>query len=197
MKDFEALKALWKVQKAPTESSEEMLRQIRQDSRYFAQKILVQTLSVTLGLMVLLAIGLFFHFHTWTTYIALFVLSACLLYYILIQIREYKILQRPVAMSLTPNQFIQYLKTYNQRNKIQNRRNYRLYLLGIICSFMLLLVELYFVLPLWIIALFFAGTVLWLYVAWKYILKEYILRRQTYFEQLIQKLSKLQQQFDA
>ena len=197
MKDFEELRALWKEQKAPQKSPEAMLQEVRQDNRYFTQKILVQSGSVALCMLILLSVGLFFHFHTWTSYIALFILSACLLYYVIIQIQEYRILRKPVALALTPSAFIGELTRYLQQNAHRNRKNYRIYLWGIASSLGLFLIELYFVLPLWIIVLFLIGTVLWLYVAWAYILKEYIHRRQVYFETMIQRLSDLQKQFDS
>lgn len=196
MKDFEELKALWKVQEQQEPSSAKVLKQIRQDSRYYTKKILVQMFSVALGILLLLLIGLFFHFHTWTTYIALFILSACLLYYVVIQIKDYRILQKPVAVSLRPSEFIDYLKKYNKKSQLLSRQNYRFYLIGIGVSFLLLLIELSFVLPWWLVGLIFIGTAVWLYVAWAYILKQYIQGRHAYFEDLIRRLTEIKKQFD-
>lgn len=196
MKDFEELKALWKVQEPAKASSESVLKQIRQDSRYYNQKILIQTISVAVGLLLLLTIGLFFHFHTWTTYLALFVLSACLMYYVVLQIKDYRTLQKPAALAQNPHDFIEHLKSYNKKSQLLSRRNYMIYFFGISFSFLLLLIELYFVLPVWLIAMFFAGTLLWWYVGWAYVLKQYINTRHAYFEDLIRRLASIQKQFD-
>src|SRR5690606_38044575 len=152
------IKELWKGQMHRDLHAEKIMRQIRASNQYYAQKLWMQSFLVGISLLVLLGVSFFGHFHTLTTYIALLILSVCILYYLVLQIKDYKSLHPTLYHELAPTEFIQYLKEYQQKSHLLNYTHFGIYLGGVSVAFILLLIELYFILPLWIVILFFAAT---------------------------------------
>ncbi len=130
-----------------------------------------------------------------TTHLCLLILIVCCLYYVFIQISDYRSITNSESLLQQPEDYIQYLKRYRKRRYILNTRKYSVYSIFIGIAFGLYFIELYFIAPLWQIIGGVAFTAAWFVICWR-LMRTYIRREQEKLYEMIEKLERLQHQFN-
>lgn len=194
MKDFEAIKELWKVQKETPINYDSIMKSVTSDQNKYAQKLIVQTICVSAVLAIILNIWILKPFFTWTTHLSMLVLCFCLVYFMVIQLCDYKKVRQFNQHLLKPQDFIEYLKQYKKGSYLLNRRNYKIYTFGIGFAFLLILFEMYFILPFWVLLLFTIITMGWFIWSYLFIMKEYIQTENERIESMISQLERIKNQ---
>lgn len=194
MKNFEAIKELWKVQKETPINYDSIMKSVTSDQNKYAQKLIVQTICVSAVLAIILNIWILKPFFTWTTHLSMLVLCFCLVYFMVIQLCDYKKVRQFNQHLLKPQDFIEYLKQYKKGSYLLNRRNYKIYTFGIGFAFLLILFEMYFILPFWVLLLFTIITIGWFVWSYLFIMKEYIQTENERIESMISQLERIKNQ---
>lgn len=194
MKSFEAIQELWKVQNEAPIDYDSVLKNIYSNRKNYARKLVIQTVCVSVALAIIVCIWLFKPFYTWTTHLAMLLLSFCLTYFLIIQFKDYKKVKQFDLHLLRPQDFINYLEQYQKESYLLNRRNYKIYTFGIGFAFVLILFEMYFILPFWILLLFFIAAVGWFALSYLLLMKEYIKSENNRVETMISQLERIKNQ---
>jgi hypothetical protein len=194
MKNFEAIKELWKVQRELPINYDSIMKSVSSGQKRYAQKLIIQFVCVSIVLTIILSIWLFKPFFTWTTHLSMLVLCFCLAYFLIIQLRDYKKVRQFNQHLLKPEDFIEYLKAYKKDSYLLNKRNYKIYTFGLGFAFILILFEMYFILPFWIFLLFIIVTISWFILSYLFLMKEYIKTEKGRIENMISQLEKLKNQ---
>lgn len=194
MKNFETIKELWKVQKETPINYDSIMKSVTSDQNKYAQKLIVQTICVSAVLAIILNIWILKPFFTWTTHLSMLVLCFCLVYFMVIQLCDYKKVRQFNQHLLKPQDFIEYLKQYKKGSYLLNRRNYKIYTFGIGFAFLLILFEMYFILPFWVLLLFTIITMGWFIWSYLFIMKEYIQTENERIESMISQLERIKNQ---
>src|SRR5690606_26304420 len=174
MKDFEAIRALWKVQKEVPMSYDDIIKNISANHRNYAMKLISQSIGIAIAIIAVLSIWFFKSFFTWTTHLSMFILCFCMIYYFIIQVKDYQQIRKFDRHLLKPQDFIAYLKHYEQESCILNIKNFKIYTWGIGIAFLFILFEMYFMLPLLLLIIFALATLGWFLYSYFFLMKTYI-----------------------
>lgn len=195
MKDFDAIKQLWKEQSNAPINHEQIIDSLSSNRKSYAKKLILQSIIVVAILALILTIWLFKPFSTWTTHLSMFILCFCLIFFLVIQYRDYKKVNQFDRHLLKPEDFIEYLQVYKKESYLLNKRNYLIYSVGIGTAFLLILLELYFILSFWPLLIFSAFAIVWFLLSYRYLLKTYIKAENTRIDDMIKKLENIKKQF--
>ena len=182
MKDFEAIKVLWKVQKEVPVSYDTVIKNISANRKSYAVKLVLQGIVVFIAIIAVVAIWFLKHFYTWTTHLSMFILCYCMIYYLIMQFREYKQVKQFDQHLLKPHAFIEYLKRYKQNSYLFNTRNFKMYTLGIGTAFLLILFELYFITSPLLFLIFTIAAVAWFLYSYFVLMKAYTKQEKSRIE---------------
>lgn len=197
MKDFEELKNIWHDQSAyPKMDHETVLKHIKKVKNSFANKLLLETIGMGLVILLFLIIWTNSTFDVWSTHVSMFILIVCCLYYIFVQFRDYRSINNSELLLKTPEEYIDYLKSYRRERYILNTRNYRIYSFFIGIASGLYLAEIYLRASLWIVILGLTITIAWSLVCY-YFMRIYIRREENKVDEMIENLERLKRQFDV
>lgn len=194
MKEFEDIRELWKKQGEAPVNYNEIIKSIEADQKGYARKLIIQSLSVLIALALIICIWLFKPFSTWTTHLSMLILCACLFYFLIMQLRDYKNVSKFDQLLLKPQDFIEYLKEYKQTSYLLNKRNYKIYSIGIGLAFLFILFEMYFIVPFWLLLLFALMAFGWFVLSYLFLMKEYIKSENRRVETMIDQLEKIKKQ---
>ena len=194
MKDFDAIKELWKEQDEAPINFNSIIKNISANRNNYARKLVIQTVAVFITLSIILSIWLFKPFATWTTHLSMFILCFCLSYFLIIQYRDYKKVRQFNHHLLKPQDFINYLKQYKKDSYLLNIRNYKIYAIGISVAFVLILFEIYFILSFWVLVVFTIGALSWFLISYFFLIKTYIKSENNRVEAMISQLKRLKEQ---
>ncbi|MFD2164079.1 hypothetical protein ACFSJU_16845 [Paradesertivirga mongoliensis] len=197
MKDFDALKDIWHSQlAAPRLSYEDILKGIRKSKASFANKLLVETIGMFFAIVLFALIWLDSSSMMWTTHLSLLIFLVCCLYYLFVQVRDYRSISNSEHLLKEPEEYISYLKDYRRKRYALNTRKYTVYSIFIGIAFGLYFVEIYFSSPLWHTIAGIVAIALWFIICW-YLMKTYIRREQERLTGMIEKLERLEKQFST
>lgn len=196
MKDFDALKDLWNDQRnGPRIGHEEVLRDVKKSRSSIAGRLLTEALAMLSGVLIFGWIWLESSFLLWTTHLSLAILIACCIYYLSVQLTDYRHFSSGRHMLQKPDAYIAYLQKYQQERYIFNTRNYKIYSLFIGLAMALFAIELYFISPVWQSILGLAFTAGWFVMCWRLMIN-YRKREQERLKEMIAKLEGIRKQFD-
>lgn len=196
MKDFDAIKQLWKVQGETPINYNVIIKNISANRNNYARKLIIQTITVLITLVIIMSIWLFKPFATWTTHLSMLILCFCLSYFLIIQYRDYKKVRQFDRHLLKPQDFIEYLKWYKKDSYLLNSRNYKIYTIGIGLAFLFILFEMYFILNFWILFFFTIAALFWFVLSYRFLMKAYIKTENTRVENMISQLEKIKNQLE-
>ena len=197
MKDFDALKDIWHSQlAAPRLSYEDILKGIRKSKSSFANKLLVETIGMLLAIILFALIWVNSSSMMWTTHLSLLIFLVCCLYYLFVQIRDYRSISNSEHLLKEPEEYINYLKDYRRKRYALNTRKYTVYSIFIGIAFALYFVEIYFSSPLWHTVAGIIAIALWFIICW-HLMKTYIRREQEKLNGMIEELERLEKQFST
>ncbi|MBK1438662.1 hypothetical protein JHJ32_01555 [Parapedobacter sp. ISTM3] len=196
MKGFDEIQQLWQGQEPePNVSFETILKRIKGNKTALARKLYWQLVAVGITIMLLLWMCITIDFSTWTSYLALAIMVGCICYYFFNQIADYRHINTSEHLLAKPQDYIDYLKAFQQRRNRFNTRNYAVYEACIAIAFMLYGVEMYFALPIWT----FIGSVIfivfWFLICHFVFMKQYIRNENERIEEMIENLERIKGQF--
>ncbi|HWK56007.1 MAG TPA: hypothetical protein VNQ80_01640 [Parapedobacter sp.] len=197
MKGFEEIQQLWHGQDPdPNVSFDTVLKRIKNSRSAFAKKLFWQSISTAVAVAILLWMCLTVDFSTWTTYLAIAIMVACICYYFVSQLNDYRALSRSHDLLSKPQDYIQYLKTFQQKRNRFNTRNYAVYEVCIAVAFALYGVEMYFALPLWTFIGLVVFVIFWFVICHVVFMKQYIRNENTRIAEMIDNLERIKGQFN-
>ncbi len=197
MKDFDALKDIWNGQVLqPGISYEDLVKNLKKSKRSFGNKLLLETGGMLAGVVIFLWVWISNPFMMWTTHLSLLIFILCCLYYVVIQLKDYRSISNSESLLKQPEEYISYLKNYRRNRYVLNTRKYSVYSIFIGIAFGLYFVELYFVAPLWQTVTGILFTIAWFVICWR-LMRIYIRREQEKLYEMIGNLERLQKQFNA
>jgi len=116
MKDFEHIMSVWQAQPANDQLSvDEALKQVKKGINGLSRKLMWGIVAMIVALVNSFAVLFFSVFQSWVTYVGLFIMVLTMLLYVLMMIRDYRIIHKRDATS-SPAEYLEDLKTY-QKNR--------------------------------------------------------------------------------
>ncbi len=197
MKGFDEIQQLWQGQAPdPNVSFETIFRRIKSSRSAFAKKLFWQSISTGIAVAILLWMCLTVDFSTWTTYLAIAIMVACICYYFVSQLNDYRAISSSRDLLSKPQDYIHYLKTFQQKRNRFNTRNYAVYEACIAAAFALYGVEMYFALPLWTFIGLVVFVIFWFVVCHVIFMKQYIRNENARIAEMIDNLERIKGQFN-
>lgn len=195
MKDFDALKDLWNGQEnGPKIGHEEVLRDVRRSRSSIAGRLLTEALAMLAGVLIFGWIWLESSFLLWTTHLSIAILIGCCIYYLSVQLIDYRHFSSGSHMLQKPDSYITYLQKYQYERYIFNTRNYKIYSFFIGLAMALFAIELYYISPVWQSVLGITFTAAWFIMCWRLMIN-YRKREQERLKEMIAKLENIRKQF--
>lgn len=196
MKDFDALKNIWSGQSEETILNfDDLIRAIKKSKRSFGSKLMKETAGMAILLAFFSIIWYYGQSALWTTHLAFLIIVSLSIYYLIIQVIDYKTISNSDLLLKKPHEYILHLKDYKQRRYIFNTRKYYFYSVFVGIALILYFIELYFYSPIWLILIGMVFTIGWFFLCW-YLMKIYIKREQDVLNEMINKLERLEKQFN-
>lgn len=196
MKGFDEIQQLWQGQKPePNVSFETVLNRIKSGKNALAQKLLWQSVAVAIAVIILVWIGIAVSFSTWTTYLALAIMAGCICYYLFNQLHDYRQINNSACLLSKPQDYINYLKAFQQKRNRFNTRNYTIYEACIAIAFVLYGIEMYFVLPFWMFLSTVMFMICWFLICHFVFMKQYIRNENARIQEMITNLERINGQF--
>jgi len=197
MKGFEEIQQLWHGQGPdPNVSFETVLKRIKRGRSAFARKLFWQSISTGVAVAVLLWMCLTVDFSTWTTYLAIAIMVGCICYYFASQLSDYRAINDSLHLLSKPQDYIRYLKDFQQKRYRFNTRNYAFYEICIGIAFALYGIEMYFALPLWTFIGLVVFIIFWFVICHVVFMKQYIRNEQARIAEMIENLERIKGQFN-
>lgn len=196
MKDFNELKQLWHVQpENDGVSYRTILQTIKQTKNKYTTKLLSHVVSIAIIILITSYIFITVPFYTWTTQLSMFIVLICLVYYLIIQVRDYRAINRSENLLDTPESYILYLQQYKQHRHHFNTQNYTIYTLCLSVALALYMIEMSFYVSRWVLIVFIVAAIAWFLLCYFILMKVYIRKESEKLEELIHKLKDLKSQF--
>jgi Ca2+/Na+ antiporter len=196
MKDFDHLMSVWQAQpKQDQLSVDDVLRQVKKGIRSITSQLYWGIVFMAAILTLTFLILFFFVFQSWLTYVGIIIMLITMLLYAVVIMRNYRILNKRDA-TINPTEYLQNLKDYQKsRTKITG---WFYYLFVLLISFGL---SLYFVEVLRNSSILYKTLVYGLTIVWIGFLTFYYKKRIFKNEEeklnlIIEKLERLQGQFE-
>ena len=197
MKGFDEIQQLWHGQAPdPSVSFETVLKHIKNGRSAFARKLFWQSISMGIAVAILLWMCLTVDFSTWTTYLSIAIMVGCICYYFVSQLRDYRAISGSGDLLSKPQDYIRYLKTFQQKRYRFNTRNYTVYEICIAVAFALYGIEMYFALPLWTFVGLVVFVIFWFVVCHVVFMKQYIRNENARIAEMIDNLERIKGQFN-
>src|SRR5690606_954971 len=196
MKGFDQIQQLWHGQAPePNVSFENVLKRIKASRSSLAKKLFWQSISMGVAVAILLWMCFSVEFSTWTTYLAIAIMMGCICYYFASQLRDYHAISNSGNLLSKPQDYILYLKTFQQKRYRFNTRNYTVYEVCIAIAFALYGIEMYFALPLWTFIGLGIFVVFWFVICHVVFMKQFIRNEQARIAEMIDNLERIKGQF--
>lgn len=196
MKDFNELKQLWHVQQENDGVSyHAILHTVKQTKNKYTKKLLTHAISIAVIVLITLYIFVSVPFYTWTTQLSMLIVIVCLVYYMLIQIKDYRAINNSEHLLHKPEAYITYLQQYKQHRYKLNTRNYTIYTICLSIALGLYLIEMSFYVSTASLLIFVISTIVWFLICYFVLMKVYIKKETERLEELIGKLKGLKNQF--
>lgn len=196
MKDFDHIMSVWQDQpKKDQLSVDDVLKQVKKGVNGISRKLFWNITIMGITLSGILAVMLFFVFNAWQTYLGIVIILATVLLSLLVMLRDYRIISKH-DITINPAAYLQDLKEYQRnRSKLYGRLYYIYVLMMSIGLF------LYFMEVLQSSSTMFKVVSYTVYVAFIlfstfYIRRQFVKNEQEKLNLIIDRLTRLQNQFD-
>ncbi|MEJ6981492.1 hypothetical protein WG906_13585 [Pedobacter sp. P351] len=195
MKDFDALKDIWHGQIiVPRLSYEDILKGIRKSKNSFSNKLLFEIIGILAAIVLFSLIWVSIQSIMWTTHLSLLIFLLCCLYYLFVQIKDYRSISNSEHLLKHPEEYITYLKQYGLKRYRFNTLKYTFYSVFIGIAFGLYFIEIYFSSPFWQTLIGVMATVVWFVICW-FLMRTYIRKEQEKLNEMVENLERLEKQF--
>jgi len=197
MKGFDEIQQLWQGQKRePNVSFDTILKRLKSERSALLGRLLWQSVAVGAATITALWIGITVNFSTWTTYFALAIMVGCIAYYFGNQLNDYRDISRNSHLLSKPQEYIHYLRRFQEKRNRFNTRNYQVYEACIAVAFILYGIEMYFILPIWSLIGIFIFVIFWFLICHFVFMKQFIKNENLRIEEMIDNLERIKNQFD-
>ncbi len=195
MNNFDDIEALWKApQSLPLPDAKAIIKKASKEKNQVAGKILRQSLCMLLAIAAIIYVLYMVHFEYLITYIGLAIMSACVIVFAFIRLKQSLFLKR-VDFAQSPTALLQQFEKFHEQQKWINIKGTRWYTLFLNLAFILYFYETVAIAPF---------TVAWkiviivIYIAWMGIATLWLGRRSVKKEHektrvIIEKIKELQQ----
>jgi hypothetical protein len=196
MKDFDQLMSVWQGQpKQDQLSVDEVLKQVKKGISGISQKLLWNITTMVITLWAILAVMLFFVFQSWITYLGMGILVVTILLYALMMIRDYRIISKQ-DITINPADYLQSLKEYQHNRARIYGWMYYAYVILISAGLLLYFYEVLESASTTFKIIVYSTYVALISVCTFYIRERFVKNEQEKLGQMINRLAKLQGQFD-
>ena len=196
MKDFDHLMSVWQAQpKQDQLSVDEVLRQVKKGIRSITSQLYWGIVAMGAVLALTFLILFFFVFQSWLTYVGITIMLVTMLLYSIMIIRNYRILNKRDS-TLNPTEYLQDLKEYQKNRAKVAGWFYYLYVLLISLGLSLYFVEVLRNSTILYKVLIYGLTFVWIIFLTFYYKKRIFKNEEEKLNLIIEKLERLQGQFE-
>ncbi len=196
MKDFDQLMSVWQGQpKQDQLSVDDVLKQVKKGISGISQKLLWNIGSMLITLWAIVAMMLFFVFQSWVTYLGMGILIMTILLYALMMIRDYRIISKQ-DITINPADYLQSLKEYQYNRAKVYGWMYYAYVILISAGLLLYFYEVLESMSTTFKVLVYTSYSALILISTFFIRERFVKSEQEKLSQMIDRLSKLQGQFD-
>lgn len=196
MKAFEEIQQLWNNrQDDPRVDFDELMKGIKGSRKALAAKFMWQCVTIGIAVALLIAVVVWVDFVTWTAYAGIWIIVACLLYYLANQWKDFRSIEQSEKLFATPQQYVIYLKAFQVRRNRFNTYNYTIYEACVALALALYAVEFYYLLPTLVFAVFVGFVVVWFLVCHFVFMRRYIRNENARIDAMIADLRRIADQF--
>lgn len=196
MKDFDQLMSVWQGQpKQDQLSVDEVLKQVKKGVNTMSNKLMWNIVSMSVSFIAIFILMLFFVFESWVTYAGMSIILLTLILYIFMMVRDYRLIHSR-DITINPTDYLEHLKEY-QRNRAEvYGRLYFIYIIMISIGLALYFFEvLHNATKAFKIAMY-TITGAWFLICATYLRRRFLINEQEKLTLMIDRLVRLQNQFD-
>src|SRR5690606_31828846 len=92
----------------------------------FSNKLLIETCGIFAAIFLFIIIWINSDYMMWSTHLSFILFIGCCLYYLFVQIKDYKSISNSEHLLKQPDEYISYLKHYRNKRHILNTNNYKI-----------------------------------------------------------------------
>lgn len=196
MKDFDHLMSVWQAQpKQDQLSVDEVLKQVKKGVRSITSQLYWGVVAMIAMLALTFFILFFFVFQSWLTYVGIIIMLVTMLLYAVMIIRNYRILNKRDS-TINPTEYLQDLKEYQKKRAKIVGWFYYLYVLLISLGLSLYFVEVLKNASIYYKVTVYSLTLIWIFFLTFYYKKRIFKNEEEKLNLIIEKLERLQGQFE-
>jgi len=196
MKDFDQLMSVWQGQpKQDQLSVDEVLKQVKKGISSMSRKLLWNIASMSVSFIIILGVMLFLVFQSWVTYLGMSIILITMILYIIMMIRDYKLIHSR-DITINPTDYLQHLKEYQKNRAEVYGWMYYIYVLMISLGMGLYFFEVLQSASRAFKIAAYSITGIWFLFCAVYLRKRFISNEQEKLSLMIDRLVRLQSQFD-
>lgn len=196
MKDFDHLLMVWQGQpKLEPVAVDEVLKQVKKGMNTLTRNLLLSITGMLMALVSVFGVMLFFVFHSWVTYVGIAVILSTMVIYVIMMIRDYRLINKQDFTS-NPSAYLQDLKEYQKSRATIYGWMYYLYVLLLSTGLALYFFEVLQSASTIFKVLAYGLTASWLLFCTFYLKGRIFASEQEKLNLMIDRLVRLQDQFD-
>jgi hypothetical protein len=196
MKDFDHLISVWQEQpKKDQLSVNDVLKQVKKGISGLSRKLFWNITIMILTLSGLFTLMLFFVFNSWTTYLGIVIILITVLLSLLVMLRDYRIISKQ-DITINPAAYLQDLKEYQKNRTKLYGRLYYIYVLLMSTGLFLYFLEVLQSTSTMFKAIAYSVYVAFILFSTFYIRGLFVKNEQEKLNLIIDRLTRLQNQFD-
>ena len=196
MKEFEHLMSVWQGQPKPGRLSvDEALKQVKKGIRGITNKLYWGIVAMISLIVCAFIITFFFSFRSPATTIGILIILITMLMYLTLIIRHYHILNKH-DLTLNPTEYLDTLKTYQKNRSKTIGWFYYTYMLLISTGLALYFIEVLADAPVYFKLVTYGSTIIWFLFITFYLKPRMFKNEEEKLNLMIDRLIRLQEQFD-
>ncbi len=195
MQDFNHIEALWAKHTVDVKiSADEMLKQAKKDVSSMRNKSLLNIAGMTLSVLAMAILWLFYDAQSWTTHVGITIMIAAILVYTIILYNNYRIIAQ-TDFTANPNSFIAKLKLYQLNRLSLHNRLYWFYVIALSLGMALYFIEILTHMEFWMQIIAITVSFGWIIFCSTLVRKAVIKKDRERISILIEKFGRIGQQF--
>jgi hypothetical protein len=196
MKDFEHLLSVWQEQpKQPRLSVDDVLKQVKKGINKLGIQVYYSIVATIVAIAFTAGLTLFAVFEQRMSYIGLFVLLFGMVAYLILQIGDYRTIHKH-DVTLNPAAYLNDLKEYQKRRAYLNGRFYYVFAVMISLGISLYTIEVFENKPIVFRIVYYGFCIITVLFTTFYLRRRFIEREEKKVSYLIERLERLQAQFE-
>ncbi|TSJ39341.1 hypothetical protein FO440_16460 [Mucilaginibacter corticis] len=196
MKDFDHLMSVWQEQpKKDQLSVDDVLKQVKKGMSGLSRKLFWNITSMAISLAGIFVVMVFFVFNSWVTYLGISIILLTMILYVIMMVRDYRIINKQ-DITIDPASYLQDLKEYQKNRAKVYGGLYYLYVCLISGGLLLYFYEVLQSASTMFKIIAYTLTTSWLLFCTFYLKGRFVKNEQDKLNLIIDRLIRLQNQFD-